>query len=229
MGIFRKAQTPEQKAQLIDHLTNWGDIEQIEDGFFLIHSGITVLCENYLEGLWQALKHLGAVLITQKIESLDQLSGFDHVVIAAGFGVREIPECAHLKLKYLKGQVLRLSGKPPFEKSFISKGYIAHLGSQKHFELGSTYERDFEDDEPNLKKTKELLSEKLKAYCQDAEITHCRAGVRVASTANYLPIIEKIAENAHVFTGLGSRGLLYHGFFGRSLAQAILSKNVVLS
>lgn len=224
-GILRKSINLDQRERLKSHCIQWKDVEQLDLDLFLIHSGITVLSENYLEGLSSAVIKMGAELVIQKIEKLDELQEFDHIVIAAGYGVRNF---AQLKVKFLKGQSLRLSGNPPFEKSLISQGYIAHIGSTTHFELGSTYEKEFADDLPNMQLAKELLKEKL-SYCPEAKIIECKAGVRVAAQNHYLPLIEKITPNAHVFTGLGSRGLLYHGLYGRALAQSILSNKDILT
>lgn len=220
-GILRKSVNLDQRERLISHSLEWGDVEQLEMDLFLIHSGITVLSENYLEGLSAAVIQMGAELVIQTIHSLDQLKTFDHIVVAAGYGVRHFPECGQLKIKFLKGQSLRLEGRPPFEKSLISKGYIAHVGSQTHFELGSTYEKEFSSEQPDRKRAQELLQDKL-AFCPEAKILECKAGVRVAAHDHYLPLLEKIAPNAHVFTGLGSRGLLYHGLYGRALALRLL-------
>lgn len=223
-GILRTSINLDQRQRLSEHSAQWGDVEQMEEDLFLIHSGITVLSENYLEGLKNALIAMGAEFIFQKVNALSELSHFDHIIVAAGYGVREFPECAHLKIKFLKGQTLCLQGKPPVEKSLISKGYIAHIGSQIHFEVGSTYERVFVDDRPDLNRAEELLQHKL-ALCKEAKIVDCKAGVRVAAIEHYVPIIEQIAQNAHVFTALGSRGLLYHGLYGRTISHGILSKN----
>jgi len=222
-GILRQSQTQEQKERLMGHAVDWKDVEQLEESLFLIHSGITVLCGNYLEGLSTALKELGVVFEYEEIKSLKQLDAFDHIVVAAGFGITQFAECKRLPIKFLKGQALRLEGRPPVEKSFISKGYLAHLGSQNYFEVGSTYEREFVDVYPDQKKAVQLLSRQL-TQCAHAKVVECRAGVRVCSQTHYLPIIEQITEKAHVFTGLGSRGLLYHGLMGQKLAQEILSK-----
>ena len=224
-GILREALSIEQRELLLQHSAKWGDVEHMGEDLFLIHSGITVLSENYLDGLWNAIEKKGARLLIQKVETLEQLREFDHIVIAAGWGVRKFSECSHLKIKFLKGQALLLKGNPPFERSFISKGYLAHFGSETHFGLGSTYEREFEDDQPNRAVAKVLLAEKL----QEAEIIDCKAGVRVANRSHYLPIVEEVAPNVHVFTALGSRGLLYHALFGRNLAQAILFKNNIFT
>lgn len=221
-GILRCSMDEEQHERLLSHTSAFGDIEQLDDRLFLIHSGITVLSENYLEGLSSAILQMGGEIIFQKIDSLKELEKFDHIVIAAGYGIKEFAECENLKVKFLKGQALRMLGHPPYEKSFISKGYIAHLGSSSRFEVGSTYERNFSDALPNLKLAKELLDQKL-ALCPEAEILDCKAGVRVCTQGHYTPIISKVSEKAHVFTGLGSRGLLYHGLYGRKLAAVILN------
>ncbi len=223
-GILRKSMNLEQKQTLLAHCTKWGDIERIDEDLFFIHSGITVHSKNYLEGLFEAIKQKGGEYRIQKISSLNQLDGYDQIVVAAGFGIKQFPECSHLKVKFLKGQVLQLRGKPPLDRSFISKGYIAHLDGDTYFELGSTYEKEFSDTEPDLDFAKDLLSEKLK-YCSEPTIIGCKAAVRVCSLGHYLPILEEVAPNIHVFTGLGSRGLLYHGLYGRQLVHQILSKN----
>jgi len=220
-GILRKSMNLDQRERLLQHCQKWGDVEQLEQNLFLIHSGITVLSENYLEGLSAAVTKMGAEIILQKIENLQQLDDFDQIVVAAGYGIRQFSQCQHLKVKFLKGQSLRLEGKPPMERSLISQGYMAHIGSETEFELGSTYEKEFEDDLPKLEHAKELLKEKL-AYCPGAKIIQCKAGVRVASQGHYAPLIEKIAPKAYVFTGLGSRGLLYHGLYGMALSNKIL-------
>ncbi|NGX37121.1 MAG: tRNA 5-methylaminomethyl-2-thiouridine biosynthesis bifunctional protein MnmC [Chlamydiae bacterium] len=216
-GILRQSLTEEQYIRLCEHCDVWGDIEKIGEDLFLIHSGITVLSENYLEGLHRAVSEKGGELIIQKIETLDELKSFDHIVIAAGYGMRTFAECQHLNVKFLKGQALQMEGTPPHDRSFISKGYLAHLGSEKHFEIGSTYEREFQSDAPDLEIAKKMLG------CPEGEIIRCKAGVRVCNRSHYLPIIEQVADNAHVFTALGSRGLLYHGLYGRILAQRIQS------
>jgi glycine/D-amino acid oxidase-like deaminating enzyme len=226
-GILRQSVNTEQQATLTSHAQEWGDVEQLEHNLFLIHSGITVHSKNYIEGLSQGLKMRGVAWEYQKIEDLQQLDSFDGIVIAAGYGVRSFPKCNALKVKFLKGQALSLAGDAPIEKSLISKGYIAHLENGATFEVGATYERTFLDDKPDLETAKGLLAEPL-GKCRESEILACKAGVRVCPLEHYLPITEKVAENVYVFTGLGSRGLLYHGYFGRALCQAILSKNRVL-
>lgn len=222
-GIFRKSMGAEQHERLHSHALEYGDVEHKQDDLFLIHSGATVVSENYLEGLGAALSSMGALFVIKNVQSLKELENFDHIVIASGYGVKNFEECKHLKVKFLKGQALSMEGMPPHDKSFITRGYIAHVGSSERFEIGSTYEKEFTAVEPDLEVAKTLLQDKLQ-LCQGAKILACRSGVRVCSEGHYAPIIEKVAEKATVFTGLGSRGLLYHGLYGRMLAAQILQK-----
>lgn len=219
-GILRQTINLEQYQRFQKHIDEHKDIQHIDKQLFLIDSGITVLSVNYLHGLSYAIREKGGEFIEQKIASLQDLADFDRIVIAAGYGIRDFPECAHLQVQFLKGQRLLLSGASPFERSYISKGYIAHLGKTDRFEIGSTYERNFTDDTPKQEFAKELLSDKL-ALCPNAQVIDCKAAVRVCAKGHYAPIIEKVAENAYVFTALGSRGLLYHALYGKILADAL--------
>jgi len=224
-GIWRHAQSPEQRERLNDHVDEFGDIESVDGERFLIHSGITVSLDGYLDGLWKACSKRGAILKLKKIESLEELKSFDQIIVAAGWGVREFFPKEELGVKFMKGQTLLVEGAPPFERSFISKGYIAHLGLTNQFEVGSTYEREFVDDQPDLPLAQKLLEQNLSVHAKEGKIIGGKAGVRVLSTTHYLPIIKKMDEKNYVFTGLGSRGLLYHGYYGRQLANTLLSNN----
>jgi glycine/D-amino acid oxidase-like deaminating enzyme len=221
-GIFRRALTSDQRKMLHSHCELHGDVEHVSDDLFFIHTGITVISENYLEGLLSAIFKNGDKLIIKKIATTQELKEFDQIVIAAGYGIRDFPECEGLKTKFLKGQALRIEAAPPYEKSFISKGYIAHTGRSNMFEVGSTYERQFSDSLPNLSVAKKLIEEKF-SFEDSWKIIDVKAGVRVCMQGHYAPIIDRVKENVFVFTGLGSRGLLYHGLYGRKLADTLYS------
>lgn len=220
-GLFREAMTEQQRAMLSSHAIEHQDVEEMSRNQFLIHSGITVQSAHYLEGLFRAIEGRGAKLQLQEVFDLEELQEYDQIVIAAGYGVKTFKECAHLNVKFLKGQALELYGQAPFQRSYISKGYIARMPKEDTFFLGSTYEREFSDDKPDIDVAKELLKHNLEK-CPNSEILRCKAAVRVCNRSDYAPIVEKVSPNAHCFTALGSRGLLYHGFFGKKLADTLL-------
>jgi glycine/D-amino acid oxidase-like deaminating enzyme len=193
------------------------DVECLSDGTFLIKSGITVFPELYLEGLWRACQKRGVELRLQKIQVLEELSDFDQVVLAVGAGIRHFPECSHLKINYVKGQVLACAVEQPLERSISSKRYVALTPSQNICHLGATYEREFTDDSPCKEAAIALLN-------PETEVLDCRAGIRVTNPAHYFPIVEQINAITWVMTALGSRGLLYHAWLGKKLFSRLLEE-----
>ncbi|HUD00718.1 MAG TPA: FAD-dependent oxidoreductase [Rhabdochlamydiaceae bacterium] len=188
------------------------DVEPLSPGTFLIKSGITVFPELYLEGLWQACQKRGVELVLQKIESLQELADFDQVILAVGAGIRNFPECRHLKINFVKGQVLTCALEKPLERSISSKRYRAITPSANICHLGATYERDFTDESPNKETAIALLQPEM-------EVLDCRAGIRVTNPAHYFPILEQIDPKTWAITALGSRGLLYHAYLGKKISE----------
>jgi glycine/D-amino acid oxidase-like deaminating enzyme len=60
---------------------------------------------------------------------------------------------------------------------------------------------------------------------QAFELIEVRAGMRTSRPKGYRPILQKISEKIWVFSGLGSRGMLYHAYLGKALAEAIYQKS----
>ncbi len=195
------------------------DVEQLSADTFLIKSGITVFPELYLQGLWQACQKRGVKLVIQNIAALDELKEFDQIVLATGAGIRNFPECRHLKINFVRGQVLTCVLDKPLERSISAKRYKAMTPSEGIYHLGATYERDLIDDKP-CKETAIVLLQ------PETEVLDCRAGIRVTNPAHYFPILEQIDPKTWVMTAFGSRGLLYHAYFGKKIKQTILENNI---
>lgn len=191
-----------------------------------IPSGITVYSKLYLEGLWRLCALQGAELKRQPITSLNELDGYDGVVLAAGPGLFQFPECRHLPLEPLKGQLLLCrwseSNKLPFALS--SLGHITPTEDPTLCQIGSTYERGFSNAGPDEKGILELREKGAFFYppSREFEFIEARAGIRSCRFGgSYRPFAEQIAPRLWVFTGLGSRGMLYHALLGRELAAEI--------
>ena len=135
------------------------------------------------------------------------------MIIAAGAGIRNFPECSHLKINFVKGQVLTVE--KAIERSISSKRYFALTAEKNICHLGATYERDFADDRPNQETATELLEPEMR-------VLDCRAGIRVTNPAHYFPMIEQINPKTWAVTALGSRGLLYHAYLGKKLKNCLL-------
>ncbi len=228
-GILRYVVSEEQNLVYLAHCNNFGDVKPQGDRSFLIESGMTIDCPRYLNGLWQMISAKGGILVQEEVSRLEDLKGFDQVIVAAGPGIAKFPELSSLKFSLLKGQVLtcRAQGdlKLP-EKSSISKSYIALSSEKEVCYIGSTYERGLIDEDPNLALAKSLLFPKTASFFPEIdqmEVTDCKASLRVIRKGHYFPIVSKIKNGLFVLTAMGSRGLLYHALLGRLVASAILT------
>lgn len=231
-GIIRYVQNDEQRQMFLSHCQTYGDVTQRDENSFWINSGITVDCPLYLEGLWQKVAEKGAILLHEAVSDLTALNDFDHIIIAAGAGVKGFPELNALQMSLVKGQVLLCQAPedlPLLPKSAISKGYIAFSSQQdpRACLVGSTYEREALSEDPDAKVAKELLFDKIAAFfpkVHQLEIISCKAALRVVRKGHYFPFVGKVKDNIWVITALGSRGLLYHAYLGQLLAQGVLTQ-----
>jgi len=206
----------------------FGDVELMDDGKFLITSGITVHPEKYLEGLWQDAMKKGVTLHKQKINELEDLKAYDQIVVAAGhLSTVFFPEIL-ANFQKLKGQVLtalRPANLPEVKKSTIGKGYIALSLKKDIYNVGATYEREYLSEDPDLEFARQDLFPKVaKMYPEvdSLDVISCRAGVRFVRRRHYYPLLAQVKKGIWLFTGLGSRGLLYHGLLSKILSEAII-------
>jgi len=184
------------------------DVEKLEEGKFLIRSGITVFMDRYLEGLSQVCQERGVSFHQREVGALLELSDYDTVVIAAGAGIQKFPECSGLKVNFVKGQALTCRLEEPLVRSVAAKQYIAKTADPTVCHFGATYERGFTSEDACLEEAVRLLKPPY-------PVTGCRAGVRVTNPAHYFPIVKQIDPRTWVITALGSRGLLYHGLVAK--------------
>lgn len=228
-GILRLVQEDEQCEMFLSHVEKFGDVRLHGPRCFFIESGLTIDCSNYLEGLWQAIREKGGKLIPEEVKDLKQLQDFDHVIIAAGAGIKQFPELNYIKTYFLKGQVLKCRFPKGIElpsSSIISKGYMALSSDAGVCHIGSTYERGDINEIPDLAKAQGDLFPKVAAFFPDVhslEILECRAALRVIRAGHYFPIACRVQGNLWALIAMGSRGLLYHAYLGKLLAQAVLT------
>lgn len=226
-GILRYTQNPQMHSMFLSHANAYGDVELQEENAFLIRSGMTIFCRPYLEGLWRACEERGAKLILQKIEDLSALFGYDAIVLAAGAGNLAFAPANTLRLERLKGQILkcRIPQGVAFDRSLIGKGYIASAQEEGFCYIGSTYERKYLTEGPDLEGAHTELMAKARLIHAQADafsIIDCQAGIRVMRIGHYYPMAGRLEGNLWVATALGSRGLLYHGLVAERLSRAIL-------
>jgi len=226
-GLFRPAITDRQKRDYFFRSQNdedaiWQEHPVFGPGIW-ISQGITVYSQLYLQGLWQACE--GASLVKEKVTSLKELEAYDQVVITAGFESSHFEECKHLSLKPTKGQALLCRWPKRLEFSLLSQGHITPTENPDFCQIGSTYERSFQDGNVDPSKALELKEKVALFYppAMDFEVVEIRAGIRISPINGYRPIVAQLNHKVWVFTGLGSRGFLYHALYGKALAKTLVT------
>jgi len=222
-GIFRPAVTEQQKADFSSRADEdpeaiWQEHPQFGPGLW-IPQGVTLYSRLYLEGLWKACQ--GATLVKESVGALADLQHYDAIVLTAGFETLHF--APHLPLQITKGQTLlcRWPERLPF--SLVSQGHITPTEDPTICQVGSTYEHTYASLDPDPKATEELLA-KVESFYPPAgqfEVLEIRSGARISRPKGYRPIAEKTAPKTWLFTGLGSRGMLYHAWMGKKIAQEI--------
>ncbi len=226
-GIFRPAITAQQQQDFSlrgrqDEEAQWMERAPFGVGLW-IPGGMALYSGLYLEGLWRACEKRGSLFIKQEISSLEELDSFDAVVLCAGFEIlRFFPD---LPLQTTKGQTLLCRQREKLPFSLVSQGHITPTEEESICCIGSTYERNDLSLEPTQSAIFSL-KEKIASFyppAKELEVLEVRAGIRISIPLGYRPIVRKMDQRTWVFTGLGSRGLLYHALFGKQVADEVAS------
>lgn len=221
-GMWRLALNEQQKKDFFTCSQNHDDVRWQDPcplypypGIF-ISSALQVDCPQYLQGLFLACQ---AQFIKQKIENLSELEKFDRIVITTG---AEKLLCPQLPISQVKGQVLKLKWPKSLIKPNLPINSKAYLIMQEEDTclLGSTFEHTFTSPLPDIETAKrDLLPKIAPLHPELTEVIECRAALR-ASTPARKPLIRQIAPKCWVYAGLGSKGLLYHALYAKTLVQS---------
>lgn len=243
-GLLRLAINPKQnedfaKSAACNGGLEWQNTKQChtrinalaEHPGIFISNAVTVDCNRYLQGLWKACADKGAAFEIESFANLTPLSSYDAVIITLGAACKEIPELSHIPLTPIKGQILELTwpqGLPPLPCAVSSHAYIAmnQASGNRTCLVGATYERNFVNDQADIDFAISDIMPKAAAIIpalKEAAVIGCRAGIR-ASSPNHMPYIEQFRDNGWVLTGMGSKGLMYHGLFAKKVCNLVVNK-----
>lgn len=155
----------------------------------------------------------------------DRISA-DNVITAAGIDSKNTAPWNYLPLHPVKGQaaLIELSAPFPYSCAVYNSGY-AFKYNERTIAAGSTYEHDFTSSEPvkaNYHKILDNLELILPDVREKIKGAGHWAGIRV-STPNRLPVLGRHPEyhNLYIFTGLGSKGLLFSSYLAQLLCEFI--------
>ncbi len=194
-----------------------------------IESGIVVDCPLYMNGLWKACANNGAKLEPRAITNLKELDDRDLIICTLGSATHVLPELAHIKMNLVKGQILEFShdpnDSPMFPYPINSEAYLIPRPKTMTYIAGSTFEKDFSSNEPDIEMATSTIIPKIAAFypsISTKSLIDCRAGVRV-EIPNRRPLLTQVSNRCWVLTGMGSKGLLYHALYGKELVNMAVS------
>jgi glycine/D-amino acid oxidase-like deaminating enzyme len=226
-GIIRRV-TPKQRETFLKHQQVYQDLEVMSDNLVKIHSGIVVHSSSYLKGLYQACAQKGLNLILKKIDSACELEAYDAFILAIGAGVFSFPGLGDLALSAIRGQtVLCKWPLPSLKEALLGKGHIVPIPGDDKVHLGATYERGVKTTLPCMKTALSLLTPQAAVLAPDwkeIEALECRVGIRVVRPAHATPWVYKMNEKGFAMTAMGSRGLLYHAYYGKMVADMLFNQ-----
>jgi len=208
---------------------------------------------SYLDGLWMACEELATQndddcsaqwqLVDTSFsrhEWKDRLQEFDAVVLAAGSGLfhDSFLNKDEFLVDLIRGQSIEMNVENAHYVSvaLLCGKYISPLPLANRVLIGATHEWKLETlSETELVHDLQERSYELAPTIWDyGEIDKITSGYRVQSRRGAFgrsPIIGKLDggicdfhSNTWIFTGLSSRGLLYHGLYGDILTDAILGR-----
>lgn len=180
-------------------------------GIFIPHA-LQVDGKIYLKGLWKSCQQKGGVLQQRHIDTLSELDHFDHVVVATGASRELLPS---LPIHPVGGQIVELAwpaSVAPLPFPVNSHVYCMMSEDQKSCLVGATYEREAAVDAASILLPKVA---RILPFLQNAAVLGVKKGVR-ASTVDRLPLCQNVTKRISVFSGLGSKGLLYHALYAKT-------------
>ncbi|CAJ1914985.1 unnamed protein product [Cylindrotheca closterium] len=212
-------------------------------GALRIHgSGCKVIhVPSYLNGLWLACESRGTgdrvwALEEDCADWKERLSEFDAVVLSAGAGMfQDAVVKQELPVQLVRGQSIELHLRNrQFEQVRLCGKYATPLPDKGKVNIGATQE--FKDEPLDCASVKDELQMRsydfLSDLWDDGDVHKVTEGFRVQSDRGprgRLPIIgsfdSELHDNAWIFTGLSSRGLLYHSLFGDMLTDMMFDSD----
>ena len=210
--------------------------------------GLTVDVDKYLQAYANYLTAQGVHIQTHcevefhrknqcwKINTAYHRFRSKNLIFATGYSTNDFKRWDFVPLEDVKGQVGIFQAPKSllnFDHSISSLGYLARLGKSNKFIQGSTYEHDFEDlhtDKEGEKYLRKRMAQTLPALAKKAQLIDQWAGVRMM-TPDKKPVVGQHPNDSslHLFTALGSKGLMYGKFLAEHYADHLKNKTNLFS
>ncbi|MFC2175468.1 NAD(P)/FAD-dependent oxidoreductase [Bacteroidota bacterium] len=150
----------------------------------------------------------------------------DRIIYCEGRFISENPFFNWIPFKPTKGQMLTVKTDASLSPNQIyNQQFLLFPTEQEHvFRLGATYDWDNIDEIPTAEATEELLGKVEKALDIKLEVLEENAAVR-PTVSDRRPVIGQHPEvnNAFLFNGMGTKGVMLAPYFAKQLVEHIYS------
>ena len=211
----------------------WWEQDKVLDHFpflqpipgIFIKDGLAIDSQIYLKAL---IKGSHFHFVRQAIQSLDELQGFDYILLCIGPGHPLLKELMPFPHSRVKGQCLRFhypKSLPALPYALSAKAYFVQQKEQEICTVGATFEHHYEDEEPSVEIAKQYLKQRIEEvmpYLLSQPLLSTEAAVRCTLPHRH-PELRAINAHTHLLWGFGSKGLLYHVKFVQDWWQLIQS------
>lgn len=193
------------------------------NGILRVSAGYAIDTRLWLTTLADRLRSTG-VEIREKAPSHLRIDAPIRIE-TVGASILGDPDWKHLKLHPIKGQLreVDVSGVRGQYPALSGRGYAVQVDDSR-WVIGSTYEHDFKDSQPDPAYDGYLIDRFKALFPQPVSVTVVGrwSGVRVG-TSTRVPLLAKhpAIPGRWAITGLGSKGLLYSQILGRELAARL--------
>ncbi|PBQ32248.1 FAD-dependent oxidoreductase [Sphingobacteriaceae bacterium] len=148
------------------------------------------------------------------------------IIFCEGYLVKNNPFFNWIPLKPAKGEIITIKAEGLTLKNeiFNRNGFLMDV-SEETYKVGATYAWDDLTDQITSKGLEELKSKTRQMIQSDYSVVKHEAGVR-PSSLDRRPIIgnHPFYKNAHVFNGLGTKGVMLAPYFSKNYVNFYLQK-----
>ena len=202
-------------------------------GALLLHGGGIIDTPQLIEAVLSSAARRGAIIKTgAEVVSWGSANNSAFVVmrdkmryeasrvlLCLGSGYIKFSALRVLNLHRTKGQIVRVRRPVDFKLPMpvSGRGYV--VPDSHALLVGTTYERGFATEEATEEATRTILrnAAAMVPDLKNQPVLATTAGVRVGVPGTRLPIVGPITERIWVFTGLGSKGILFSALVSRML------------
>ena len=250
--IATKMKANYEKANWPDGWIEWLDEQEVHkmhpgincvDGGVWLPVGLTVNMFEYTRTAATYLQQKGVTVISDqqyhiiedspwKIQLEKNSITTEKLIFTSGIWTKYANFWNNLPMTPVKGQTLLMeSDSPlPFNHSVSALGYTGYVSGNTYV-IGSTYEHNFNHENTDEAGKEYLLERSNKVtpgLWKNSRIINQWSSIR-ASTPNRKPIMgaHPQKENCYVFTGLGSKGLLYSGYLSEFMVSFLQNDDVL--